>query len=31
LRKICEGWFEIAFGSGIHNNELSIERARRRL
>ena len=31
LRKICEGRFEIAFGSGIHNNELQAQRARRRL
>ena len=31
LRKSCEGRFEIAFGSGIHNNELKAQRARRRL
>ena len=31
LRKSCEGRFEIAIGSGIHNNELQAQRARRRL
>src|SRR5208282_4701727 len=29
-RKSCEGGFEIAIGSGIHNNELQAQRARRR-
>src|SRR5262245_53678303 len=31
LRKGCEGDFEIAIGSGIHNNELPAQPARRRL
>ena len=31
LRKSCEGRFEIAIGSGIHNNELQPQRSRRRL
>ena len=31
LRKGCEGLFEIAIGSGINNNELQAQRARRRL
>jgi hypothetical protein len=31
LGKSCEGHFEIAVGSGIHNNELQAQRARRRL
>ena len=31
LRQSCEGCFEIAIGSGIHNNELQAQRARRRL
>ena len=31
LRNSCEGCFEIAIGSGIHNNELEAQRARRRL
>jgi hypothetical protein len=31
LRKSCEGRFEIAIGSGIHDNELQAQRARRRL
>ena len=31
LRKSCEGRFEIAIGSGIHNNELKAQRVRRRL
>ncbi len=31
LRKSCEGRFEIAIGSGIHNNELQAQRACRRL
>jgi hypothetical protein len=31
LRKTCEGRFEIAIGSGIHNNELQAQRARCRL
>ena len=31
MRKTCEGPFEIAIGSGIHNNELQAQRARRRL
>jgi hypothetical protein len=31
LRKSCEGCFEIAVGSGIHNNELQAQRVRRRL
>ena len=31
LRKSCEGRFEIAIGSSIHNNELQAQRARRRL
>jgi hypothetical protein len=31
LRKGCERRFEIAVGSGIHNNELQAQRARRRL
>jgi hypothetical protein len=31
LRKSCEGRFEIAIGSGIHNNELQAQRAPRRL
>jgi hypothetical protein len=31
LRKSCEGRFEIALGSGINNNELQAQRARRRL
>jgi hypothetical protein len=31
LRKSCESRFEIAIGSGIHNNELQAQRARRRL
>ena len=31
LRKTCEGRFEIAIGSGVHNNELKAQRARRRL
>ena len=31
LRKSCEGRFEIAIGSGIHNKELQAQRARRRL
>jgi hypothetical protein len=31
LRKSCERRFEIAVGSGIHNNELQAQRARRRL
>jgi hypothetical protein len=30
-RKSCESRFEIAIGSGIHNNELPAERSRRRL
>ena len=31
LRKSGEGHFEITIGSGIHNNELQAQRARRRL
>ena len=31
LRESCEGRFEIAIGSGIHNNELQAQRACRRL
>ena len=31
LRKSCECRFEIAIGSGIHNNKLEAQRARRRL
>ena len=31
LRKSCEGRFEIAVGSGINDNELQAQRARRRL
>jgi hypothetical protein len=31
LRKSCEGRFEIAIGSGTHNNELKAQRGRRRL
>ena len=31
LRKSREGRFEIAIGSGIHNNELQAQRACRRL
>ena len=31
LRKSCEGRYEIAIGSGIRNNELQAQRARRRL
>jgi hypothetical protein len=31
LRQSCEGRFEIAVGSSIHNNELQAQRARRRL
>jgi hypothetical protein len=31
LRKGCEGWFEIAVGEGLNNNELQAQRARRRL
>ena len=31
LRKGCEGRFEIAIDSGIHDNELRAQRARRRL
>ena len=31
LRKSCEGRFEIAIGSGIHNNKLQAQRACRRL
>jgi len=27
-REACEGRFEIAIGSGIHNNELQAQRAR---
>jgi hypothetical protein len=30
LRKGCEGRFEVAIGSGIPNNELQAQRARRR-
>src|SRR6516164_2532193 len=30
LRKGCEGFFEIAIGSGIHNNEFHTQRAGRR-
>ena len=31
LRKSCKGRFEIAIGSGINDNELDAQRARRRL
>jgi hypothetical protein len=31
LRKSSEGHFEIAIGSGAHDNELQPQRARRRL
>jgi hypothetical protein len=31
LRKSCEGRFEIAIGSGIHNKQLHAQPARRRL
>jgi hypothetical protein len=31
FRKTCEGHFEIAIGSRIHNNELQAQPARRRL
>jgi hypothetical protein len=31
LGKTCEGHFEIAIGSGINNNELQAQHARRRL
>jgi hypothetical protein len=31
LRNSCEGCFEIAIGSGIHNNELQAQREGRRL
>src|SRR6516165_4922181 len=31
LGKSCKGWFEIAFGSRIHNNELPTQRERRGL
>ena len=31
LRKSCESRFEIPFGTGIHNNKLAANRARRRL
>ena len=31
LRKSCEGCFEIAIGSDIHDNQLQAQRARRRL
>jgi hypothetical protein len=31
LREDCEGRFEIAIGSGIHNDELQAQRVRRRL
>ena len=31
LRKSCEGRFEIVIGSGIHNNKLQAQRARRRM
>ena len=31
LRKSCERRFEIAIGSGVYNNELRAQRARRRL
>jgi hypothetical protein len=31
FRKNCEGYFEIANGSGIHKSELQAQRARRRL
>ena len=30
LRKSCEGRFEIAVGSGVHNDKLQAQRARRR-
>jgi hypothetical protein len=30
LRKSCEGRFEIAIGSGVHNNELQAQLTRRR-
>jgi len=30
-KKICEGHFQVAVSSGIHNNELLVQRARRRL
>jgi len=31
LRKTCECRFEVGIGSGIHDNELQAQRARRRL